>query len=141
MEFLGLIFKIAIIGIVYVIIFFALKIMYKDIKTGGKKKEKRNPFGLEVINPGKNISLKLGGVIPIQSGVTIGRKEDNVVILGDEYVSNRHAKIYIKNTEYYLEDLNSTNGTSLNSIKISGKLQIKKGDIIQIGTSEFKVIG
>ncbi|MBC8063085.1 MAG: FHA domain-containing protein [Clostridiaceae bacterium] len=141
MVLLGFIMKIAIIGVVYIIIFVALRIMYKDIKNGGKKKVKKEPFGLEIIKPGKNSNLKSGGVIPIQNNITIGRKEDNMVVLNDEYVSGHHARIYIKNTDYFLEDMNSTNGTRLNSNKLVGKSIIKKGDTISIGTSEFKVIG
>lgn len=141
MDFVQLIMKYAIIGVVYIIIFVALIIMYKDIRNGGKKKAKKNPFGLEIIKPGKNSNLKMGGVIPVQNSITIGRKEDNTVILNEEYVSSHHARIYIKNTDYFLEDMKSTNGTKLNSNKLVGKSLIKKGDTIQIGTSEFKVIG
>ena len=141
MDFVQLIMRIAIIGVVYIIIFVALRIMYKDIKNGGKKKVKKDPFGLEIVKPGRNSNLKMGGVIPIQNSITIGRREDNTVILTDEYVSSYHAKIYVKNTDYFLEDRNSTNGTKLNSNKLVGKSLIKKGDTIQIGTSEFKVIG
>ena len=141
MDFVQLIMKLAIIGVVYIIIFVALRIMYKDIKSGGKKKVKKDPFGLEVIKPGRNSNLKMGGVIPIQNSITLGRKDDNTVILNDEYVSSYHARIYIKNTDYFLEDRNSTNGIKLNSNKLIGKSIIKRGDMIQIGTSEFKVIG
>lgn len=135
-------FKVAIIAVVYIIIVFALIVMYKDIKNGGKKKKskKRYSFGLEVIEPGENTHLKSGGVIPINSGITIGRKEDNVLKLLDNYVSGHHAKIFIKNTDYILEDLGSTNGTFLNSNKVEGRTTLSKGDIIQIGSSIFKVI-
>jgi len=63
------------------------------------------------------------------------------LILGDKYVSSQHAKIYLKNTDYILEDLRSTNGTLKNNKKVSDKVSIKKGDEIKIGTSTFKVIG
>ena len=141
MELIKLIFKILIIVIVYLIIFMALRIMYKDIKNGDKKRVKKKPFGLEIINAGENNSLKNGGVIPLQNGATIGRKSDNMIILNDEYVSNHHAKIYIKNTDYYLQDLKSTNGTYLNSDKVTEQIMLEKGDLIEIGTSQFKVIG
>ena len=141
MDFVQLIMKFAIIAVVYIIIFVAFIIMYKDMKSGGKKKVRRNPFGLEIIEPGKNSNLKMGGVIPIQNRISIGRKEDNTLVLSDEYVSSHHVRIYIKNTDYFLEDMNSTNGTKLNLKKLVGKSIIKKGDTIKIGTSEFKVIG
>lgn len=141
MDLLNIVFKILIIGVVYIIIFVALRIMYKDIKNGGKKNVRKSTFGLEIINPGKNTNLKHGGVIPIRHTVTLGRKEDNSLILSDDFVSGHHARIFLKNTDYILEDLNSTNGTLLNSKKVIGKVIIKKEDIIKIGTSEFKVIG
>jgi len=134
--------KFIIIGIIYVIIIFALRIMYKDIKGGGKKKTvTKKPMGLEVIERGENFNLRLGAVIPLNNELTIGRNEDNLLILGDKYVSSKHAIIYLKNTDYILQDLKSTNGTLMNSKKVIGKVDIKKGDEIQVGTSIFKVIG
>ena len=139
---LSLIMKFIIIGIIYVIIIFALRIMYKDIKGGGKKKTVvKKPMGLEVIERGENFNLRHGAVIPLNNELTIGRNEDNLLILGDKYVSSKHAIIYLKNTDYILQDLKSTNGTLMNSKKVIDKVDIKKGDEIQVGTSIFKVIG
>ena len=50
----SIIFKIIIIGIVWIIIFVALRIMYKDIKGGGKKRSSKSSFGLEIINVTSN---------------------------------------------------------------------------------------
>lgn len=134
------IFKIAIIAIVYIIIFVALMIIYKDIKNGGRKKVVRRALGLEIIEPGDNSNLKKGGVIPIGVLLTVGRKEDNRLVLADRYVSGHHARIYVKNNEYILEDLNSTNGVFLNYNRLQEKCHIKAGDEIKIGSSLFKVI-
>ncbi|OFI07497.1 FHA domain-containing protein FhaB [Clostridium acetireducens DSM 10703] len=138
---LSLIFKIIIIAIIYIIIFFALRIMYKDIKNGGKKKVRRKTYGLEILAPGNNQSLKKGGVIPIRGEITIGRKSENMLILDDLYVSAYHAKVYVKNANHIIEDLGSTNGTLINGSKISGKVTLKSGDEIQIGSTKFRVIG
>lgn len=139
---LSLIFKIIIIVIVYAIILFALRIMYKDIKSGGSKKTSRKKtFGLEVVDPGNNNNLRRGSVIPINREITIGRRDDNSVILREGYVSGHHARIYLRNTDYIMEDLNSTNGTILNNKKVEKKVCIKVGDEIKIGSAGFKVIG
>ncbi|MDP4145056.1 MAG: FHA domain-containing protein [Bacillota bacterium] len=140
---LSLIFRIVIIAIVYIIIFIALRIMYKDIKNGGRRVSKattKKSFGLEVIEPGASNTLRSGSIIPVVKEITIGRKEDNNLVIPDSYVSGHHARIYLKNTSYVLEDLNSTNGTILNSKKIANKVYIKKGDEIKIGNTIFKVI-
>lgn len=139
---LTVIFRFIIIGIVYIIIFFALKIMYKDIKNGGRKKvTRKKTFGLEVLDPGRNSILKKGSVLPINREVTIGRKENNVLVMDDQFVSGHHARVFIKNTDYMLEDLGSTNGTLLNGERIDGKIILKVGDEIAIGSAAFKVIG
>ncbi|HEY8893009.1 MAG TPA: FHA domain-containing protein [Clostridium sp.] len=136
------IFKFAIIAIIWIIIIVALKIMYKDLKGGAKKKPViKKTMGLEVIERGENFNLRIGAVIPLNDELTIGRKADNLLILGDKYVSSQHARIYLKNTDYVLQDLRSTNGTLKNKRKVTDKVAIKKGDEIQIGTSIFKVIG
>lgn len=136
----GTVFRILIIAIVYIIIFYALRLIYKDIKNGDKKKITKKSLGLEITDPGENKSLKKGGIIPIQREVTFGRKEDNALVMVDPYVSGHHAKIFLKNTEYILEDMGSTNGTLLNGVKLLERTVIKSGDEIKIGSAVFKVI-
>jgi pSer/pThr/pTyr-binding forkhead associated (FHA) protein len=139
-----MIFKIVIIGIVYIIIFWALKIMYKDVKVGSRtaRRTDRKSFGLEVINPGNNSNLRKGAVIPVRREITVGRKNDNQLILEDPYASGHHARIYIKNgKDCILEDLESTNGTLLNGKKLRGKHYLNSGDEVRIGNTSFKVIG
>src|SRR2546421_1513742 len=46
--------------------------------------------------------------------VTIGRMKGNTILIEDSSISLMHAKITRKDGEYYLKDLNSTNGTILN---------------------------
>lgn len=138
---LSIIFTVMAITVVYIIIFTALRIMNKDVKNSGKKKVVKRSLGLEVIEPGGNTNLKRGSIIPLRRYLTIGRKEDNIMVLTDGYASGHHARIYLKNNKYILEDLKSTNGTMVNSTKVSNKVYLKIGDEIKIGTSVFKVIG
>ncbi|MPM87154.1 hypothetical protein SDC9_134248 [bioreactor metagenome] len=135
------IFNLVIIAIIYFIIIYALKIMYNDTKSVGKKKKKKTvDFGLEVVDKGDNHNLRSGGVIPVNEILTMGRNEDNMVVLEDRYVSSHHLKIYFRNTDYILEDLNSTNGTFINEVRIKNKVTLNKGDKIRVGTSTFKVL-
>lgn len=136
------IFRFLIIGIVYIIIFLALRIMYKDIKSGGKKKTiRKKAFGLEVLEGGGNSILKKGSIIPIQSELTIGRKNSNMLVLDDQFVSGKHVRIFIKNTDYMIEDLGSTNGTEVNSTRLEERIILSVGDEIKVGSALFKVIG
>lgn len=137
---LSVIFKFVILGIFYIILFLALRIMYKDIKNGGSKKQKRHTLGLEIIEPGNSVNLKKGGVIPVHGEITLGRKQDNLFILDDPYVSGHHAKIYPTSNGFFIEDMGSTNGTLLNDQKVTGRANLISGDIIKVGSTVLKVI-
>lgn len=138
---ISLIFKVIIIILIYVVIFIAMRLIYKDMKNGSRTRTSRRSFGLEVMETSKGSTVKKGSLIPIQRMLTIGRKEDNNLHITDPYASSYHAKIYLKNEEYILEDLGSTNGTSINGEKLTGKIVLKPGDEIKIASYDFKVIG
>lgn len=63
--------------------------------------------------------------------ITIGRKGDNDLVLDNPTVSGHHCKIYKAGESYFIEDLNSTNGTFVNGKKIL-KAGLKQNDIITI---------
>ncbi len=138
----AVVFGIAFIIILYAIILFALRIMYKDVKGGGRRRSNnsRKSYGIEVVNITDSSNIKKGSVIPIRGVVTIGRKEENAVVLSDPHVSGQHAKFLIKNNILYVEDLNSTNGTYVNEKHISGKVKLFGKDEIRIGTTVFRVL-
>lgn len=115
--------------------------MYKDIKNGGSGKRRKKSIGLEIIENGDNYNLRKGDIIPISNELTIGRNTNNLLKLSDKHASSYHAKIFLKNRNYILEDIKSTNGTLLNYELIRNKEILEIGDEIQIGTSIFKVIG
>jgi hypothetical protein len=139
---LSTIFRFIIIAIVYIIIFMALRIMYKDIKGGGKKKSpKKIAFGLEVLEAGENLNLRKGGIIPIHGELTIGRKNTNHLVLEDQFVSGNHVKIFARNTDYMIEDMGSTNGTKVNEQRLEERAILRVGDEIEVGSAVFKVIG
>jgi len=66
--------------------------------------------------------------------ITLGRSSANDVIITDPYSSNLHAFIYLSDSGYVLRDNNSKNGTFLNSKRIHGEIELKKGDEILIGS-------
>lgn len=142
MPLLRLVLRILIIAIIYIIIFWALRIMYKDIKGENKKKDSVKRLGLEVLKIGQgNSILKVGSVIPISARLTIGRKEDNQLILDDQYVSGHHAVIFLKNNDYVIQDLKSTNGVVVNGNMLEKPIYLNIDDEIAIGEYVFKVIG
>ncbi len=82
-----------------------------------------------------------GHVFPIQAGkeIIIGRSGDLEMVLAEDMVSRRHARIAFQGEDIYIEDLASTNGTFVNGEKIR-KARLREGDRVLIGTSILKVI-
>jgi pSer/pThr/pTyr-binding forkhead associated (FHA) protein len=79
-------------------------------------------------------------VVPLnKKPLVIGREEGDVVLAGDSASSRQHARVTFDEGEYWVEDLMSTNGTLVNRYKIKGKVELHRGDVLQIGESIFVV--
>lgn len=76
---------------------------------------------------------------PLQIGVnTLGRSNDNDVVLQDAYASRRHCAILIHSDETCeLHDTASKNGTCVNGARVAGPTLLKCGDEIRISNQQF----
>jgi pSer/pThr/pTyr-binding forkhead associated (FHA) protein len=82
-----------------------------------------------------------GGEFPItpDKQILIGRSSDLEMVLVEDMVSRKHARIAMQSDQIWIEDLGSTNGTFVNGEKIK-RARLKEGDRVLIGTSILKVI-
>jgi pSer/pThr/pTyr-binding forkhead associated (FHA) protein len=82
-----------------------------------------------------------GGEFPlkIDKQVVIGRSSELDMVLVEDMVSRKHAKITYGEGKITIEDLGSTNGTFVNGEKIK-QARLKEGDRILIGTSILKLV-
>jgi pSer/pThr/pTyr-binding forkhead associated (FHA) protein len=68
-----------------------------------------------------------------QAPILIGRGADAAIVLDDDYVSTRHARIASSGDQWFVEDLGSTNGTYIGSVRISQPTAIAVGTRFRIG--------
>lgn len=69
---------------------------------------------------------------------TLGRASENTLPLADDQVSRRHAIIQPQGeNEFWLVDLGSSNGTSLNGRRMAQPVQLRKGDVIELGATHL----
>lgn len=67
----------------------------------------------------------------------IGSGEDNQFVIRRSSVSRRHASLAFRKDRYEIVDLDSTNGTFVNGLRIKGATAIKLGDEIRLGDAAF----
>ena len=82
-----------------------------------------------------NRQLSLAG----SSCWTVGRSDDNNLVLPDRWISRNHAMIQVMETgEFYLIDLGSRNGSFVNGRRVSVPVTLQDGDLLTFGQTELR---
>ncbi|MEC9053517.1 FHA domain-containing protein [uncultured Nocardioides sp.] len=68
-----------------------------------------------------------------EAPILIGRGSDAAIRLDDDYVSTRHARIAAAGDQWFVEDLGSTNGTYIGTVRITQPTTITLGTQVRIG--------
>ena len=71
--------------------------------------------------------------------VLIGRADDSTLVLTDDYASTRHARLSPRGSEWYVEDLGSTNGTYLDRAKVTTAVRVPMGAPVRIGKTVIEL--
>src|SRR5512136_2488961 len=69
---------------------------------------------LRVIQPGGDPRLRAGAIITLRPETNIGSQAGNDLVLRDRFVSGQHARLRWDGASWWVDDLNSTNGTFIN---------------------------
>lgn len=69
----------------------------------------------------------------VSGEATIGRAPECAIVLSDDYISARHARIFERGGRLWVEDLRSTNGTLLNGQRLRRAAALRTGDRLKIG--------
>ena len=72
------------------------------------------------------------------SAFTAGRQGN--LAISDEFASGHHARFQVAHGLWFIEDLGSTNGTSLNGRRFRAPQHLKKGDKIKIGRTVMTIV-
>ena len=96
---------------------------------------KHGPLVLRLVAPAE---LK-GRSFPLGEELTVGRAAGCQVTIDDTYASQLHARVFLRDGQVFVEDLGSTNGTYLNRRKVTGPMQLQRGDKLQIGNTVLEL--
>lgn len=73
-------------------------------------------------------------------GGIIGRQDGNDIVIKENNISRQHAEIIFINGEFFIKDLNSSNGTYINGIKINQQVKINNYDTFKFGSCEGRFL-
>lgn len=79
--------------------------------------------------------------LTVNDSLSIGRGNDNDVVLGSKSVSRNHALLSVLNGDLYIKDLDSSNGTFINDKRIEGNksTHLNSNDTVGFASFVFKV--
>lgn len=84
--------------------------------------------------------IATGTSLPLDDDfITIGRSADSTLVIVDEFTSTYHARLARTGEQWMLTDLDSTNGTRMNGVRITGTVPVPVHTPITIGTTTFEL--
>lgn len=135
-QLLSTILKYVFVFVVFYFIYSIIRIIYYDVRTTLKKEQDSDTY-LRLINKNDGFRFMVQEYYFLLEKNTIGRDEKNTISINDKYLSKFHARILQDEDMYFLEDLNSANGTYLNDERIVDAIELKSGDVIRLGSVQF----
>ena len=125
--------RILLIALLYLFLF---AVMRTGIGLVKDQRKKEHGWSIKVERGPKEL---VGVKIKINGPVVVGRSPGADIVIGDSFVSGKHARFMLNGKNLIVEDLNSTNGTLLNKERLTQPTMLRKGDEITIGDVVIKV--
>lgn len=81
-----------------------------------------------------------GQEISIDRDMLVGRHQSADIVLQQAEISRKHAAFHLKEQALWVQDLNSSNGTFVNDVRVENEALLKEGDIVQFASLKFSVL-
>jgi FHA domain len=137
------------LAVLYLFLLWVARSAFREVKRTSAPAPEAT--GMHAVGPGGRapatdawlVVLKGGGLDPDErfdlfGGLSIGRSPEADVRIEDRFASQLHARLYSRDSAYFVEDLGSTNGTFLNGEMVNGEASLSDLDEIRIGDTEFR---
>jgi hypothetical protein len=137
MDTLLLILRLLAAALLYGFLAAVFVILWRDLKDAAEDQQATRTSGrLVLLGDADESQVTAYPLLPVTS---LGRAPNNTVPISDSYASAQHALLSWRESQWWLEDLSSRNGTLLNEERVFAPSVVASGDIIQIGRVQLKV--
>ncbi len=132
-----LVLRLLLAAALYAFLGWALLTLWRDSRIQGALLAARK-------TPGINLNIVMNDQDPLlrffsQSEILLGRDPHCDVPLLHATISVRHARLSFHHGQWWLEDLNSTNGTRLNGDEVSIPTVVINGDMVECGKAAITI--
>jgi hypothetical protein len=129
--------RILFLVLLYVFLFGIARALLRDLRAAAREPTVELGRLVVVASPGGEPAP--GSTLALDAITTLGRDVNNAVVVDDEFVSAEHAVLTFRGRTWYVEDLNSTNGTFVNGSPVDGVAPLGYGDEIQLGQVRLRL--
>lgn len=125
--------------IIYLFIYVIIRMIFLDIRMMYRKKMGGLADAyLKLINLRYGLDFPVEESYEVAENEVIGRGKKCTISIDDRYLSTKNSRIFKSNGKFYLEDLDSTNGTFLNGEPLGdAAVELLDGDKITLGRVNF----
>jgi hypothetical protein len=114
--------------------------LWQDVRAAARAAAARGRrLGRLVVLESNLPALAQGASFPLMPITSLGRAPTNTAPLPDETASLEHALLHLRDGQWWLEDLDSRNGTRLNDMPVREPAPVVPGDVIGVGRVKLKV--
>lgn len=142
--------KIAFLALLYVFVYRAIRSVAADVRAAGPVPRPAGRHSAVPPTPRDGRAVRRRGKSPrkvvvldehgaksgtytLESVLQVGRADACQIRLTDTYISQFHARIFPRDSSWFVEDLGSTNGTFLNQRKLTAPSELRPGDRLRLG--------
>jgi hypothetical protein len=129
--------RILFLVLLYGFLFGIARALLRDLRAAAREPTVELGRLVVVASPGGEPAS--GTTLALDAITTLGRDVNNAVVVDDEFVSAEHAVLTFRGRTWYVEDLNSTNGTFVNGSPVDGVAPLGYGDEIQLGQVRLRL--
>jgi hypothetical protein len=122
--------------------FLGLMLVYiwRDVLNAGQQiSQRQRVSGRLVVVKCEGVAMVQGHEFALQPVTTLGRGPGNTVVVPDTSASMEHAAITWRRGQWWLEDQQSRNGTTINNIPVTEPVVLASGDEIGIGRVRLRL--
>ena len=125
--------RIAFLFLLYLFLLRAFGVLHRALAAEQAADGAARALGTLIVERSAGRSPRVGERFTLRASTSIGRDAGNDVPLTDEAASARHAVLELRDGEWWIEDLGSTNGTLVNGSRIERAERLRFGDELAIG--------